>query len=138
MKTDQTMKLKALLDGFFMLGNGKINQINAVLDLEEECGACIGAWAAYFLDVHKRNDVWVCEDGIAELGSILFMGSSLKNLSLFLHKHGAPKSPFLDTWDRAPYEVLSDAIFERTGYIHKPPIPVEIEPLQMIYYDMPS
>ena len=123
-------KIQAVLEGFRHLApvshSQKIEYIylSHMEDEDVECGACVGAWCAYFLNLPLKKDptlpggpFWCFAAGAYELASILQVSrTTLENV---LAKHGADEEAFGSwAWSRDPYLVLCDAAKEITGYDH--------------------
>ena len=139
-----TQALTTLLDGFSLLGSSMFSQRRGhVVKEAQECGACCGAWAAFFLDVPKREEIimdddfyrlykmrppednkvsyWYYQDGADALAVLLRLEPY--QLNDLLRKYGAPDSPFSsDRWLKSHYEVLKSVIEEVTGLDHEPPV----------------
>ena len=121
----QLDKIRNLLEGFRVLPEEKWTQANGELfvknmsgDLFSECGACVGAWCAYFLELTPRfagsvDAFWGYPRGKRALMNLV------PGIGEILCRHGAAPDPFGSTmWDEEPYFVLRDAIKEITGYDH--------------------
>ena len=118
-------KIRKVLEGFRFLPEEKWKQANGELfarnmsgDILHECGACVGAWCAYFLELTPRfadtvDAYWGYTRGKRALKDLI------PGIEEVLARHGAGYDPFGSTmWDYAPYFVLRDAIKEITGYDH--------------------
>ena len=121
-------KIQAVLEGFRTLPTSKLSQPNGEVYEESmsgdivdpECGACVGAWCAVFLDSAQYEDgngdlYWCFTEGSQDLAELL----SVVSIERLLLKHGAPSNPFGSSkWLRQPYLVLRDAVKDVTGYDH--------------------
>ena len=126
-----TEKIRNLLEEFRMLSNHRIRQWNGALyhDHEgKECGACVGAWCAYFLETPLvKDNNWVSQEGGPYWGFLQgkqalasLLVTSQETLGRTLHKNGANSDPFgTDPWDHDYYDVLCDTVLEITGYDHR-------------------
>ena len=97
---------------------------------EGECGACVGAWMAYFLEepvsiTSSGDSVWCFEHGRAAFSRLLYITD--RGLRGLLHFNGAPFDPFgTNAWRddfleplETPYHILCATVKELTGYDHK-------------------
>ena len=133
-----------LLDGFSLLDNSLFSQTHGhVVNAGQECGACCGAWAAFFLNVPKREEFidnedfykvyqiapaednrvsyWYYHDGANAMENLFFLSAS--DLEELLHNHGAALDPFsVAPWKKSHYDVLRDVVQELTGIAHEPPV----------------
>ena len=129
-------KIRAVLEGFRTLPPKKWTQVNGRIYTHtmgnrytEECGACVGAWCAVFLDVERRvshdhhnphctYSFWYYTDGQQALAKLLHFRPDI--LGEKLRQYGASEDPFGGKpWDRNPYDVLVDVVRDRTGYDHR-------------------
>ena len=127
-------KIRKVLEGFRVLpyrrwfqDSGRLWANSQTNELEEECGGCVGAWCAYFLEVPSfkfiGNQVtdkvshWYYGDGQHALADLLHLNTY--TLNRLLIKHGADSCPFgADPWPSTPYSVLRKTVLEVTGYDH--------------------
>ena len=121
-------RIRTVLEGFRTLPTSRLSQSHGEVYEESmsgdivdpECGACVGAWCAVFLDSEQYVDdngelYWCFTEGAQDLGKLL----SVVSTERLLLKHGAPSSPFGSSkWLRQPYLVLRDAVKDVTGYDH--------------------
>ena len=122
-------KIRTVLEGFRTLPNRNVVQMfGAIYEDEigegEECGACVGAWCAYFLNLPRNvhwdtgRAYWSFEGGAVALRHLLKVEPT--RLEDALHANGAHPGPFtIFRWRRRPYDVLCDTVLDITGYDHK-------------------
>ena len=124
-------RIRVILEGFRTLPDHKLDQDLGQIyahnmsgdHREEECGACVGAWCAAFLDLPTDNNNmygkprWYFEDGAEALADLLKM--NLWDLEQHLMENGAHSAPFGETpWPKKPYSVLRNTVKKITGYDH--------------------
>ena len=117
-------QLQVVLEGFRNLPLSQWNQgIGEIRPADKgECGACVGAWIACFLDLPLRVREntpahWYYLHGANTLSDLLKLDPF--ELDSLLHTLGAPDDPFgADVWDHPPYEILCDTVKTVTGYDH--------------------
>ena len=124
-------KIRSVLEGFRTLPDHKWDQDLGYIythnmssdHKEEECGACVGAWCAVFLDLPTNcNNMygkarWYYEDGALALADLLHI--DLPELEHILSANGAWLSPFSEApWRKSPYPVLRDTVRDITRYDH--------------------
>ena len=123
-------KIRAILEGFRKLPKERIRQYNGALEvrkMDKECGACVGAWCAHFLNLPllQPHDFYMVDGpywgfmtGARALASLLRVRHI--ELEVTLHKNGAHVDPFgTAPWPKNPYDVLCDTVRSMTGYDHK-------------------
>ena len=121
-------RIRVILEGFRKLPNRNVVQLFGALyedDVgEEECGACVGAWCAYFLGLPGKihwdsgRYYWPFENGAMAFRHLLKVRPD--RLDASLHANGAHPSPFsIFPWSKNPYDVLCATVLDITGYDHK-------------------
>ena len=129
MDLETKQKIDALLSGFKELDLDRLDQTKgSVFKKDGECGACVGAWAAVFLDLPRHHALgsitipsgeeisrWWYEDGVEALEKLF--GLSNSELEVFLTNCGAAYDPFgSDDWENPPYPVFRRAVKRKFDY----------------------
>ena len=131
MDLETKQKIDALLSGFKELDLDRLDQTKgSVFKKDGECGACVGAWAAVFLDLPRHHALgsitipsgeeisrWWYEDGVEALEDIF--GEDVDQL--FRECGSGTADPFgPEIWIGEPYSVIKQAAFRGLGYKYQP------------------
>ena len=86
------------------MGSDKSDALKGTNHIIKECGACVGWWIAYFLNIHDKKDPnnYVYLDGVSVIVKIFEVLGYSRDLEL-LTRFGAHEYPFsVEYWDIFP------------------------------------